>query len=87
MEHEERLVVASRAAPMDGSARERMDREGRLSPDAINALHGSGVARAAVPADLGGPELTPMAQIELVEEFSRIDGAVGWCAMIASACV
>src|SRR4051794_7006469 len=70
---------------MDGSPRERMDREGRLSPEAVEALRASGVARAAVPVALGGPELDPMAQIELVEEFSRVDGAVGWCAMIAAA--
>jgi alkylation response protein AidB-like acyl-CoA dehydrogenase len=62
-----------------------MDREGRLHPDAVAALRASGVARAAVPAELGGPQLNPMAQIELVEEFSRVDGAVGWCAMIAAA--
>src|SRR4051794_32215489 len=70
---------------MDGSPRERMDREGRLSPEAVEALRASGVARAAVPVALGGPELDPMAQIELVEEFSRVDGAVGWCATIAAA--
>jgi alkylation response protein AidB-like acyl-CoA dehydrogenase len=62
-----------------------MDREGRLHPDAVAALRASGVARAAVPAERGGPQLNRMAQIELVEEFSRVDGAVGWCAMIAAA--
>jgi alkylation response protein AidB-like acyl-CoA dehydrogenase len=62
-----------------------MDRDGRLSTEAVAVLQSSGIARAAVPAELGGPELDPMAQIELVEELSRVDGAVGWCAMIAAA--
>ena len=85
MELDERLSIAGGALPDDGAAREWTDREGRLHPDAVDALRASGVARAAVPAELGGPGLTPMAQIELVEEFSRVDGAVGWCAMIAAA--
>ena len=67
------------------SARGWMDRECRLIPEAVDALRRSGIARAAVPFELGGPQLDPMAQIELVEEFSRLDGALGWCAMIASA--
>ena len=85
VEHDERLAIAGGAMPLDASSRDRMDREGRLHLDAVDALRASGVARAAVPAELDGPQLNPMAQIELVEEFSRVDGAVGWCAMIAAA--
>ena len=81
----ERLAIARSVEPLMASARDRMERECRLIPEAVDALRTSGITRAAVPFELGGPQLDPMAQIELVEEFSRIDGALGWCAMIASA--
>lgn len=85
MELADRLAVARSVEPLVASARDRMDRECRLIPELVDALRASGVTRAAVPFEFGGPQLDPMAQIELVEEFSRIDGALGWCAMIASA--
>ena len=85
MELADRLAIARSVEPLVASARDRMDRECRLIPEAVDALRDSGVTRAAVPFELGGPQLDPMAQIELVEEFSRVDGALGWCAMIASA--
>lgn len=67
------------------ASRDWMDQHCRLAPEGVDALRRSGIMRAAVPVELGGPELDPMAQIELVEEFSRVDGALGWCAMIAGA--
>ena len=85
MELADRMAIARSIEPPVASARDWMERECRLIPEAVDALRESGIARAAVPFELGGPELDPMAQIELVEEFSRIDGALGWCAMIASA--
>ncbi|MGF1595699.1 MAG: acyl-CoA dehydrogenase family protein [Acidimicrobiales bacterium] len=85
MDQADRLAIAAGIEPAVAAARHWMDRECRLTPEAVTALRESGIARAAVPAALGGPELDPMAQIELVEAFSRVDGAVGWCAMIASA--
>jgi len=81
----ERLAIARAVEPLVASARDRMDEECRLIPEAVDALRASGITRAAVPSELGGPELDPMDQIELVEEFSRVDGSLGWCAMIASA--
>jgi alkylation response protein AidB-like acyl-CoA dehydrogenase len=38
-----------------------------------------------VPRIYGGPELDPMAQVRVVEELTRIEGAVGWLSMISSA--
>jgi alkylation response protein AidB-like acyl-CoA dehydrogenase len=81
----DRLAVARSVEPLVAAGRDWMERECRLIPEGVDALRRSGIARAAVPFELGGPQLDPMAQIELVEEFSRIDGALGWCAMIASA--
>ncbi|RYJ05853.1 MAG: acyl-CoA dehydrogenase, partial [Actinomycetales bacterium] len=34
------------------------------------------------PASMGGPELSSMEQVELIEQLSVVDASVGWCAMI-----
>ena len=39
-----------------------------------------GAFRLAVPRAYGGLELDPMTQVRVVEELSRLDGSVGWCA-------
>ncbi len=81
----ERLEIARSVEPAMAASRDWMDRHCCLAPEGVEALQRSGIMRAAVPAEFGGPELDPIAQIELVEEFSRVDGALGWCAMIAGA--
>lgn len=54
----------------------------RLPADLVEGLRGCGVFRATMPAEWGGPELTSMQQIELVEELGKVDGSVAWCVMI-----
>ena len=44
----------------------------------------TGLLRAGVPSSLGGPEIDLVTQIEAFEELGRIEGSVGWCAMIAA---
>ncbi len=83
--NDDRLAIARAIEPLLDESREEMDRTCRLPDAAVDALRRSGIARASVPGEYGGPELNPMSQVELVEEFSRVDGSVGWCAMIAAA--
>jgi alkylation response protein AidB-like acyl-CoA dehydrogenase len=85
MEMQERLDRARQLEPGIEQMRAEMDERAGMTDAAVAALRESGVLRAAVPPELGGPFLDPLEQIELVEEFSRIDGAVGWCAMIGAA--
>ena len=54
----------------------------RLPADLVDGLRECGVFRAAMPAEWGGPELTSMEQIALIEELGKVDGSVAWCAMI-----
>ncbi|MPY91884.1 MAG: hypothetical protein GEV08_02130 [Acidimicrobiia bacterium] len=80
------LVARAHAlGPLVEASRAQMDAERRLPAIVVEALQHLGALRAAVPRQLGGPELGPAAQVELVEELSRLDGSVGWCAMIAAA--
>ena len=54
----------------------------RLPTDLVESLRECGLFRTAMPAEWGGPELTSMDQLELVEELAKADGSVAWCAMI-----
>jgi alkylation response protein AidB-like acyl-CoA dehydrogenase len=60
--------------------------DNRCLPSALaHSLMKAGVFRMGVPRIYGGPELDPMSQVRVVEELSRIEGAVGWVAMISTA--
>ena len=71
--------------PQIRAASDAIEHERRLPPALARSLMEAGVFRMGVPRAYGGPELDPMAQVRVVEELSRIEGAVGWCSMISSA--
>ncbi|MEX2393057.1 MAG: acyl-CoA dehydrogenase family protein, partial [Actinomycetota bacterium] len=54
------------------------------TPRVVDALTATGVFRAGVPTSLDGGEVPLRTQLETFEEFARIDGSVGWCAMIGA---
>ena len=62
-----------------------MEAERRLRPDLARALMEAGVFRMGVPRAYNGVEFDPMSQVQVVEELSRINGSVGWLAMIGTA--
>ena len=71
-----------RLAPRIRERVREIEHRRRLPADLVEELRETGVFRAAMPADWGGPELSSMAQIELIEELARVDGSVAWCVMI-----
>ena len=80
------IVAAARAlAPLIHEHRSAMEAERRLPLPLLQALRELGAFRLAIPRVYGGLELDPVTQVEVVEELSRLDGSVGWCAMISSA--
>jgi alkylation response protein AidB-like acyl-CoA dehydrogenase len=44
----------------------------------VNALREAGLFRLLVPADLGGPELSPWEIGPIFEAMARVDGSAGW---------
>lgn len=78
------LAAASDLAPQIRSSADASERSGRIDPEILTALKRIGVFRMAMPRSMGGLELDPVTQIELVEELARADGSVGWVAMIGS---
>ncbi len=79
------VTAAQTLAPLIQESRGAMEAERRLPPKVVEALRELGALRMAVPRAYGGLELDPMTQVRVVEELSRQDGSVGWCAMISSA--
>jgi alkylation response protein AidB-like acyl-CoA dehydrogenase len=55
-----------------------------MPPDLVERLRSIGVFRMFVPQSHGGLELDMPAGLEVIRALSRLDGSVGWTAMIGS---
>ncbi len=71
-------VITARAAEIEAGR--------RIPPDLVEALRSIGVFRMLVPHSHGGLELDLPKALEIYEALSRIDGSVGWVAMIGGGC-
>jgi indole-3-acetate monooxygenase len=76
------LAAARRLEPLVAELRVRFDSERQLPRRLVDQLHEAGVFRMWLPHSLGGAELAPLPFMEVIEELSRQDGSVGWCAVI-----
>jgi indole-3-acetate monooxygenase len=56
----------------------------RIPPDLVESLRSIGIFRMFVPQSHGGLELDLPTGMEVIRALGRIDGSVGWTAMIAS---
>jgi alkylation response protein AidB-like acyl-CoA dehydrogenase len=76
------LAAARGLAPLVDTLRDRFDLDRTLPPVLVDAMHAAGLFRMWVPHDLGGAELDPLSFLTVIEELARLDGSVGWCAVI-----
>jgi indole-3-acetate monooxygenase len=80
------LIQTARALATNVDAvRESVDRERALPVDLVDALGAAGMFSLWLPNFIGGAELDAVDDVRVIEELSRLDGSVGWCASIASA--
>ena len=56
----------------------------RLTPSVVATLREAGAFGMVMSRRLGGPEVDPITQLEVIEAVSRADGSAGWCTMIGS---
>jgi indole-3-acetate monooxygenase len=83
----ERLLAGIREMAPAISARAAEIEAGRRMPlDLVEALKAIGVFRIFVPRSHGGLELDLPAALEIIEVLGRIEGSVGWTAMISGGC-
>jgi alkylation response protein AidB-like acyl-CoA dehydrogenase len=54
----------------------------RLPPDVAARVRDAGMFRITMPKSWGGPELSPVEQVEVVEELAKANASVAWCVMI-----
>ncbi|WBL75795.1 acyl-CoA dehydrogenase family protein [Bradyrhizobium xenonodulans] len=74
-----RLLEAVQALdPLIAAQRSQFDGARRLPDEVFAALADAGLFRLWLPGALGGPELSPLDFMRVVEAASALDGSVGW---------
>jgi indole-3-acetate monooxygenase len=80
------IVAASmRLAPAIRAARDGAEQTRQTPPSLAARITKAGIYQMYLPRSMGGPETAPLTAFRVVEELSKADGSVGWCAMIATA--
>ena len=78
------VAAAVHLAPHIRAVREELETTRRMPGSLVQAIHDAGLFCPYLPHALGGLELPPLTVFRVIEEISKVDGAVGWCTMIAS---
>ncbi len=85
-DHDTAIVAAAiRLAPAARAAREEAERMRQTPPALAAEITKAGIYQMYFPRSMGGPETPPLTAFRVVEELSKADGSVGWCAMIGTA--
>lgn len=72
------LVALRELGPLIAEHRSAFDRERRLPDIVFCALADARLFRLWLPRSLGGPELSPLDFMRVVEAASALDGSIGW---------
>lgn len=72
------LAKVQRLAPLVAEHRQAIEQERRLPDTVFKACAEAGLFRLWLPKALGGPELSPLEFMDVVEVASELDGSVGW---------
>jgi alkylation response protein AidB-like acyl-CoA dehydrogenase len=81
----EGFVAAARAlTPTIRAQRVEIERDRSLPAPLVREMADAGFFSLWFARSLGGPELTTVDFFHVIEELSRADGAVGWCALVAA---
>ncbi|MGW4841381.1 acyl-CoA dehydrogenase family protein [Nocardia brasiliensis] len=81
----ELLKAAKAFAPELAKRRQEIDAARQLPADIVERLRAMGIYAMGFSAELGGPGLTSLEQLEVFEALAYGDTATGWCAMIGAA--
>jgi alkylation response protein AidB-like acyl-CoA dehydrogenase len=79
------VIMAARAlVPGVRAARDETEALGETPAGIASAMAKAGLYQMFLARSAGGPELPPLTAFAAIEELSRADGSIGWCAMIGS---
>ena len=71
-----RLIVE----PLKG----QMDRERKLPQQIVDLMREERLLSLWLPREYGGPDLSMLDSIKVIEALAQVDGAIGWCACTAA---
>jgi len=72
------LEAIKNLSPLIAQHRQSSDRDRHINQNVYNKLADAGLFRLWLPKSLGGPELSPIEFLTVVEAIAALDGAVGW---------
>jgi alkylation response protein AidB-like acyl-CoA dehydrogenase len=78
------LAAAKRLAPEVVALRTKIEEARQIPAPLAEAIAGARLSYMYLPRSVGGPEAAPLEAFAVIEELSKADGSVGWCAMISS---
>lgn len=78
------VAAAMRLAPAVRAASDDAERMRQTPPSLAAEITRAGIYQMYLPRSMGGPETPPLTAFRVIEELSRADGSVGWCAVIAT---
>jgi alkylation response protein AidB-like acyl-CoA dehydrogenase len=78
------LAAAHKLVSHVNEARGEIERQRNLPPALVAEMTEAGMFSIWLCRACGGPELDFVGFLRVIEELSRADGSVGWCAMIAA---
>jgi indole-3-acetate monooxygenase len=78
------LAAVHRLKPLVDALRDRFDTDRQLPVELVDALKDARIFSMWVPRALGGQELDPPSFLTVVEALARLDGSLGWCAVISA---
>lgn len=79
------VAAAINLAPQIRAAHTELEETRQVPPALAQALANAGLLQLHLPRSMGGLETPPLTAFHAIEALSKVDGAVGWCAMIATA--
>src|SRR5919109_1943518 len=78
------VAAALKLVPHIRARRDELETARRVPPSLVQAIAEAGLFQLHLPRSMGGLELPPLTAFRVIEEFSKVDGSVGWCTMIAN---
>ncbi len=81
---QEILTAVRRMAPLVSSLASQMESSRDIPAPVLAEMHELGVFRMITPASHGGLELSLADCCSVLAELAKLDGAVGWCAMVGA---
>lgn len=79
------VAAATGLEPRIREVRDQLETAGRLPRSLVDAMDRGRLFHLYLPHSMGGPEVHPITGFQAIEQLSRVDGAVGWCATLSSA--